>query len=64
MKLLLEQIGYRVQHNSGTSGAFTAKQQLCTALNLFESGSQYHTISDMHGVNKATECLAIKMRLM
>jgi hypothetical protein len=63
MKLLLEQIGYRVQHNSGTSGALTAKQ-LCTALNLFESGSQYLTISDMHGVNKATECLAIKMRLM
>jgi hypothetical protein len=30
MKLLLEQIGYRLQHNSGRSGALTTKQQLCT----------------------------------
>jgi hypothetical protein len=31
MELLLEQIGYRLQHNSGRSGVLTAKQQLCIA---------------------------------
>ncbi|XP_014271388.1 uncharacterized protein [Halyomorpha halys] len=41
-------------------GALSAKQILCIALNWLGSGSQYHTIGDMHGVSKATVCRCIK----
>jgi hypothetical protein len=57
MKLLLEQIGYMLQHNSGVLRL--NNNYVCTALHWVESGSQYHTISDMHGVNKATVRRAI-----
>ena len=57
---ILQEIGVELQHNTRKSGALSPKKQLCVALHWLGSGSQYHTITDMHGVHKSTVCRSIK----
>jgi len=40
--------------------ALSPKQQLLMALHCMGNGSQYHEISDMHGILKATVCRVLK----
>lgn len=57
---VLQQIGVQIEHPTRKGGALSPKQQLCITLHWLGSGSQYHTIADMHGIHKSTVCRSIK----
>ncbi|KAB7499601.1 hypothetical protein Anas_14234 [Armadillidium nasatum] len=57
--MLLQEVGWRLEHMTNKSGALPPKQQLCVALHWFGSGAQYHIIRSMHGINKSTVCMAV-----
>lgn len=52
-------IGHRLFHPTNRSVSLSVKMQLCIALHWFGTGGQYHAISDMHGVSKATVCRSV-----
>lgn len=59
LETLLLEIGPLLAHET-KGGALSPKQQISIALHWLGSGSQYHTIADMHGVSKATVCRCLK----
>lgn len=56
---VLHFIGARLKHKTELNKALSPKQQLLVALHFFGTGSQYHAVSDMHGVHKSTVCRAV-----
>lgn len=57
---LLQQIEGRLQHLTGRNHALGPHQQLEIALHWLGTGTQYHSIGDMHGVSKATVCRVVQ----
>lgn len=53
---VLNAIATYIDHRTTKNRALNPKQQLLIALHFFGNGSQYHGISDMHGVHKSTVC--------
>jgi hypothetical protein len=60
VEFVLEKIGHRIKHKTSKNYALTPQQQLLTALHWMGNGSQYHGVSDMHGISKSTVCRALK----
>lgn len=56
---VLSIIGPFIKHKTMRNHALTEKQQLLVALHFFGSGSQYHCVGDMHGINASTVCRII-----
>lgn len=56
---VLKLIGPKIQHKTKKNHALDSKQQILVALHFFGNGSQYHGISDMHGIHKSTVCRII-----
>jgi len=56
---VLNWIGMDLIH-SNKNMALSPKQQLLVALHWMGNGSQYHGISDMHGISKSTVCRLLK----
>lgn len=59
VEFILRRIGHELEYASTKGGSLSPKQQLSIALHWMGSGSQYHTIADMHGVHKSSVCRAI-----
>lgn len=59
LESLLQDIGHRLHRETNRSRALSEKLQLCVALHWFGNGGQYHGISDMHGISKASVCRAV-----
>lgn len=53
---LLEGLEARLEHPTQRNNALSPHQQLQIALHWLGTGAQYHSISDMHSVSKATVC--------
>lgn len=51
---VLNSIGSLIKHRTKCNCALDPKQQLLVALHFFGTGSQYHAVSDMHGIHKST----------
>jgi hypothetical protein len=60
VEFVLSKIGSRLEHKTQKNKALSPNQQLLTALHWLGNGGQYHGISDMHGISKATVCRVIK----
>nr|CAI5845052.1 unnamed protein product [Callosobruchus analis] len=56
---LLEHIEARLEHPTRRNKALTSHQQLEIALHWLGTGAQFHSISDMHGISKATVCRVV-----
>lgn len=53
---VLNAIGSVIDHKTDKNHALDPKQQLLVALHFFGNGSQYHSVGDMHGIDKSTVC--------
>lgn len=49
---VLNSIGPIIQHKTDKNHALSSKQQLLVGLHFYGNGSQYHSIGDMHGIDK------------
>lgn len=56
---VLNVIGPIIKHKTNLNKALSPKQQLLSALHFFGTGSQYHAVSDMHGIHKSTVCRSV-----
>ncbi|XP_054259823.1 putative nuclease HARBI1 [Macrosteles quadrilineatus] len=56
---MLEIICPNLESETARNHALTSKQVVCIGLHWMGNGSQYHGLSDMHGVHKSTVCRAV-----
>lgn len=56
---ILNVIGPLLKHRTKFNQALEPRKQLLVALRFFGTGSQYHAVSDMHGIHKSTVCRAV-----
>lgn len=56
---LLQLIGLGLVRVTNRSQPLSTKLQLCIALHWMGTGGQYHAVSDMHGVSKASVCRVV-----
>lgn len=56
---VLSSIGPLLKHKTEKNQALEPKQQLLVGLHFYGTGSQYHSVGDMHGIHKSTVCRII-----
>lgn len=49
-------IGPIIQHKTERNHALSPRQQLLVGLHFYGIGSQYHSVGDIHGIDKSTVC--------
>lgn len=59
MEQLINMLGHRLARKTKRNQALSTNLQLKIALHWMGTGSQYHAVSDMHGVTKGSVCKAV-----
>ncbi|CAI6355524.1 unnamed protein product [Macrosiphum euphorbiae] len=60
LEYIVSSIGHLLVHHTNRNHALSHIQQVNLCLHFLGSGTQYHSIGDMHGVSKATVCRVVR----